>query len=136
VVFAVDVWALQMWTVTAAIMPLDDLLIGPIVFFEADGVTPVNFEGLSFTAKIGAVVLSSAGGHITVSGNALTIAVMAGSVAWRTGRYAFSLLATNGVRTHSIFANSTLTVGSPSAAAIAPFGAVVSAIKVINQPAA
>ncbi|WP_298353935.1 hypothetical protein [Rhodoblastus sp.] len=87
-----------------------------ISFFEADGVTQIALSGISFTASVGSYpALTSAGGAITVSGNAITFFVPAASKAWATGRYPFMLQASDGTYTRDIFANSTLTVGAPAA---------------------
>ena len=129
-----DVWALQMWNVQASVMPDEDFRGGPLEFFAADGVTPLDLAGIAFTAKIDAVTLTNEVGQIVVSGNALSFFVPAGSVSWRSGRFGFSLLAQDGVRAHEILANSALTVGLPMSFAAAPFGVVTSSINVPNTP--
>jgi hypothetical protein len=114
---------LSLQQVIAAVEADEDFAPPPLQFFEADGVTPVSLAGISFTAKIGAfpALASSAGAGIAVSGNSLTFFVPAASKAWGTGRYAFTLLASDGTYTRDIFANSTLTVGAPAAFSVSAF---------------
>ena len=129
-----DVWALQMWNVQASVMPDEDFRGGPLEFFAADGVTPLDLSGITFTARIGAATLTSAAGQIVVSGNALNFVVPAGSVNWRNGRFRFSLMAQDGVHTHDIFANSTMTVGLPLSFSATPFGSRARSINLVNTP--
>ncbi len=89
-----------------------------IAFFAADGVTPLSLAWIAFTARIGSVAtLASAGGQIVVSGaagNILSFNVLAAAKNWPTGRYPFSLLATDGTYTRDVFADSFLVVGAPA----------------------
>lgn len=129
-----NVWTLQMWTVRASVQADEDFRAGPLTFFAADGVTPLDLTGIAFTARIGAATLTSAAGQIFVSGNALSFFVPAGSVAWRSGRFGFSLLAEDGLRAHEIFANSALTVGLPMSFSATPFGSRAPSVELLNTP--
>ncbi len=89
-----------------------------LAFYLDDGVTPINLDGLTFTVSVGDFAeLSSTGGQVTTSGpsnNLLVITALAAQKAsWPTGVYPISLSATDGVYTRSLFALSTLAIGSP-----------------------
>ena len=88
-----------------------------IAFFEADGVTPLSLAGMAFAASIGTVAtLTTAGAQIVIGGvssNILSFDVLAAAKAtWPTGRYPFSLLATDGAFARDVFsAESAIVVG-------------------------
>lgn len=89
-----------------------------LAFYLDDGVTPINLQGLLFTLTVGDfATLSSTGGQIATSGpmnNLLVITALAAQATfWPTGVYPISLSATDGVYIRSLFALSTLAIGSP-----------------------
>ena len=104
----------------ASVQPSEDFAPPTLLFFEADGVTPISLDGIAFTAKIGSVATLTAVAGLTVSGNALTFFVPVNG--WPTGKHDFTLLASDGTDTRDIFANSTLTVGQPASFQVTPYG--------------
>ncbi|MGO8738064.1 hypothetical protein [Rhodoblastus sp.] len=118
--------------VIASVQPDEDFAPPTLLFLEADGVTPIDLTGIEFTARIGSFPpLTSGDGAITVSGSSLTFFVPAASKLWPTGKYAFSLLASDGTNTRDIFANSTLTVGAPASFVATPYGSPSSSSAIV-----
>ena len=120
---------LSLQQVVAGVEADEDFAPPPLQFFEADGVTPIDLTGIEFTARIGMFPpLTSSGGGINVSGNSLTFFVPVAAKIWPTGRFNFTLLASDGTYTRDIFANSTLTVGQPAAFSVVAFSSGGSAV--------
>ena len=99
--------------------------------------TPLSLAGISFAAKIGA--LGNVAGSISAS-NVLTIAVAAAAkTAWTAGVYPLSILASDGVQSFDLLANSSLTVGAPQlpivARLLAPGASATSLITPTGSPA-
>ncbi|MGO8740076.1 hypothetical protein [Rhodoblastus sp.] len=135
---AANVSLLQMWTVTASVQPNEDFdtVLTSISFFEADGVTPQSLAGIVFTPKLNGqpVFASATNSGIVVNGNQLSFAVPVAALGLLSGSYLFTLLAFDGVRTRSIFANSWLTVGAPASFGATTFGQITTSINVLNTP--
>jgi len=96
-----------------------------LAFYYDDNVTPVSLTGIAFTANIGNIAtLSTTANSIIISGsddNILTMSVLAsGKEAWGAGEYSFSLLASDGIYTRDIFAQSSLIVGAPFITYVVP----------------
>lgn len=128
-----NILLLSLQQVVAGVEADEDFAPPSLLFLEADGVTPIDLTGISFTARIGDFPpLTSANGAIAVSGNSLTFFVPAAQKNWATGRYGFSLLASDGTNTRDIFANSTLTVGQPASFSVAPYGAASSSTAITS----
>jgi hypothetical protein len=126
---SVNVHALQMWTVRASVMADEDFNLGPLAFVGADG-SPLDLTGVSFVASSNGLNIPA-----SVSGNAVRLTAPAGSVKWSSGRFTLSLVATDGVRTHELFANSTIHVGrDPLQSAIVKYGAPETSVNVTNTP--
>lgn len=124
---------LSLQTVLASLQPDEDFAPPAILFFQADGVTPIDLSGLSLTARIGNFPpLTSANGMIAVSGNALSFFVAAAAKNWPTGRYPFALTVSDGVLTRDIFAHSWLTVGQPASFSVASLAASGVAVALAN----
>jgi hypothetical protein len=117
-----NILLLSLQQVIASVETNEDFAPAPLQFFEADGVTPIDLTGIEFTARVGMFPpLTSTGGGIEVSANSLTFFVPATAKVWPTGRFNFSLLASDGTYTRDIFASSTLTVGQPAAFSVSTF---------------
>jgi hypothetical protein len=108
----------------------EDFAPPPLLFFEADGVTPIDLSGISFTSRIGnfPALTNAGGGGIQVAGNSLTFFVPAASKNWPSGRFSFSLLASDGTFTRDLFANSTLTVGGAASFAVTSWATNTAAV--------
>lgn len=130
---------LSLQQVVASVQPDEDFAPPPLLFFQADGVTPISLAGINFTAKIGslATLTSAAGGGITVSGNALTLNIPAAQKNWATGRYPFTLLGSDGTTAQDLFASSFITVGQAASFSIVPFrgGGSVNVLTGFTAPA-
>jgi hypothetical protein len=117
-----NILLLSLQQVIAGVEADEDFAPPPLQFFEADGVTPIDLTGIAFTARVGMFPpLTSSGGGIEVSGNSLTFFAPAAAKAWRTGRFPFTLLASDGTFTRDVFASSTLTVGQPASFSVSAF---------------
>ncbi len=121
---------LPLQQVTASVEADEDFAPPPILFFQSDGVTPIDLTGIAFTAWIGnnPALTSAFGGAIAVSGNSVSFFVAASAKEWPTGRYSFTLLASDGTFTRDIFANSTLTVGAPAAFSVSALAGAGSSV--------
>ncbi len=117
-----NILLLSLQQVIAGVEADEDFAPPPLQFFEADGVTEIDLTGIEFTARVGMFPpLTSSGGGIGVSGNSLNFFVPAAAKVWPTGRFPFTLLASDGTFTRDIFAHSTLTVGQPAAFSVSAF---------------
>lgn len=120
---------LSLQVVIASLQPDEDFAPPAILFFQADGVTPIDLSGLSLSARIGHFpALTSDNGGIVIAQNAVNFFVAASAKNWPTGRYAFSLTATDGKFTRDIFAQSWLTVGQPASFSVTPYVAKATSI--------
>ena len=129
-----NILLLSLQQVAASVEADEDFGPWTMTFFEADGVTPIDLAGISFTATIGPfqALTSGAGGALTVSGNTLTLFLPAAQKNWATGRYSFSLLASDGTYTRDILANSTVIVGAPAAFSVSAYSSGGSANALSN----
>jgi hypothetical protein len=108
--------------VSDGVQPDEDWRLA-IAFYLDDAVTPIDLVGLTFTLSVGSfATLSSSGGQIQVSGpssNVMNVVALANSTAtWPIGVQDLSLAVSDGVSTREIFANSTLSIGSPQVAQV------------------
>jgi len=134
---------LSLQTVLVSLEADEDFAPPSISFFQADGVTPISFDGISLSAQIGSfpALTNATNGGITVSGNSLTFFVAAAQKSWATGRYPFTLTAvgndtTGTLRTVDVFANSYVTVGQPASFSITPYSSGGAGVALANMSGA
>jgi hypothetical protein len=104
-----NIASLPLLVATAGVQTDEDF-IGSLALTRADGGTPLDLSGLTFTMKIGTFAMVA----VSVFGGVLSWDVPTASKAtWSTGRYRLSLLATDGVEIRDVFsAKSTITIGN------------------------